>query len=429
MDRPPGDQPLVTERDLDDDAHPATSATHGRTSARRAVTLVVVTLLAGLLLDSGAVVRQGRALPEGLTHDAVLAVGLPLDHVARTVGLSRPADALDSAFGHDATAADGEPGLAAAAAAEPDDPDATSDDATSDGGAGASGTDGSGAPGGDADGSGNAKATGGGGGSTGVATAPARSGTASPSATGRAGSDVPPSATAKPHPGAAVVAGPRGDARWPTPSKAHPLQLLVTGDSLSDYVGDQVANLAAPAGLVTVTTQYRNGTGLTNPDFFDWSVEARRQVRELHPDAVVVVMGGNDGWNLEVGGRAYGANSDEWQAEYRRRVAAVMRIYSQGGTRPVYWSTPPVPQDPKWAKIFARQAEAAAAAARTVPGARWVDLATTSAVDGRYSRYLTWHGHRVDARQPDGIHWSYDGAVIPADAILHALAADLGRVR
>ena len=56
---------------------------------------------------------------------------------------------------------------------------------------------------------------------------------------------------------------------------------------------------------------------------------------------LVFLYGGNDGFNVEAGGQLYGPHDPEWQTEYARRVAVVMRELSQNGKRPVYWVPPP----------------------------------------------------------------------------------------
>ena len=56
---------------------------------------------------------------------------------------------------------------------------------------------------------------------------------------------------------------------------ADPLRILVTGDSLSDFDGQQLSRLVAAEHLpAKVRVQARNGTGLTQPSVFDWSDEA-----------------------------------------------------------------------------------------------------------------------------------------------------------
>ena len=48
----------------------------------------------------------------------------------------------------------------------------------------------------------------------------------------------------------------------------------------------------------------RNATGLTNPEFFNWEINARQEIAARKPDAVVMVIGGNDGFNVALPGHS-----------------------------------------------------------------------------------------------------------------------------
>jgi lysophospholipase L1-like esterase len=214
--------------------------------------------------------------------------------------------------------------------------------------------------------------------------------------------------------------------RQPTPER--PLDLLVTGDSEASFVGERLVD-QAPSGLLDVETVARNGTGLTNPAFFNWELNARQEIEARDPDAVVMAIGGNDGFNVEVGGELYGPQDPEWQTEYARRVAVVMRELSQNGRRPVFWVPPPTARDDEFNAIYRAQNRAVDQAAKAVPGARYVDVYNTIN-GGKYSDELTIDGRRVLARQSDGVHFTREGAVLPTRLLLRTMAKDypaLGR--
>ncbi|WP_194916793.1 DUF459 domain-containing protein, partial [Catenulispora rubra] len=202
-----------------------------------------------------------------------------------------------------------------------------------------------------------------------------------------------------------------------------PLRILVTGDSLSDFDGRQLARMVAADHLpAKVRVQARTGTGLTQPSVFDWSDEAAQDAADYDPDVVIMVLGANDGWPLH--GADVGSNA--WNAEYSRRVEAVSRDFIAGDPqRRVYWVGPPVPRSAPWIHIFARIDDAVRAAVPNVPGLRYVDVAGPTSDHGRYTDYLTdAAGHRVLARQHDGIHFSFPGSVFPARIILAALRGE-----
>ena len=117
-------------------------------------------------------------------------------------------------------------------------------------------------------------------------------------------------------PKTAVGHGAREAAHWPSsaggrepraPSTASPPRtthsaVLVTGDSQAEFVGQRMLDVA-PDGLLRVDVVARNGTGLTRPEFFNWEVNAKQEIADRRPDAVVMVMGGNDGFNVTVDGQ------------------------------------------------------------------------------------------------------------------------------
>ncbi len=209
---------------------------------------------------------------------------------------------------------------------------------------------------------------------------------------------------------------------WRQPTPAKPLKVLVTGDSESQFVGEQMAELDR-SGLLDVTTVARNGTGLTNPNFFNWEINAKQEMDARDPDAVVMVIGGNDGFNVTVDGTAYGPETPQWQTEFARRTAVVMRTLSDNGKRPVFWAAPPTARDETYNNIYRNQNGAVERAADAVPGARYVDIYTTIN-DGRYSDEVKLGNRRVIGRQSDGVHFNREGAILPAHLMLSAMSKD-----
>jgi len=212
------------------------------------------------------------------------------------------------------------------------------------------------------------------------------------------------------------------------PTRAHPLRVLVTGDSQAEFLGQRLID-QGPSELLDVTTVARNGTGLTNPAFFNWEINARQEVETRDLDAVVMAIGDNDGFNVQTpDGSLYDPGDPGWETEFARRVAVVSSVLSSGGKRPGYWVPPPTARDPKFNRIFRIQNRAVERATRAVPALRYVDVYSTLG-HGRYSDELTIDGKRVLARQPDGIHFTRDGAVAPARLILDAMAEDFPALR
>jgi uncharacterized protein len=211
------------------------------------------------------------------------------------------------------------------------------------------------------------------------------------------------------------------------PTPEDPVEVFVTGDSQAEFIG-QLLTDELPDDLFVVEIAARNSTGLTNPEFFNWELNAQQEIAARAPDAVVMVIGGNDGFNVLVGDRLYGWRDPEWQTEYARRAAVVMRELGSEGERPVYWVPPPTARDGEQNAIYETQNRAVEDAAAAVPGARYVDIFNTIN-GGEYSDELRIDGDRVLARQPDGIHFTREGSVVPVRLILRAMARDYEALR
>jgi uncharacterized protein len=222
-------------------------------------------------------------------------------------------------------------------------------------------------------------------------------------------------------------AAPETPPTWPDPSPARPLEVLVTGDSEADLVGLRLNDLDT-RGLLDVETVARNGTALTNPGFFNWELNAEQEIERADPDAVVMLIGANDGFNVEVDGEVHAPATPGWEEEFARRVAVVMRTFTGLGDRPVYWVPPPTARDETFDEIYASENRAVERAAESVTGARYVDVYSTIN-SGEYTDRVRVDGRLVIGRQTDGIHFNRDGALIPARMIFDAMADDFPALR
>jgi len=209
---------------------------------------------------------------------------------------------------------------------------------------------------------------------------------------------------------------------WRQPTAGQPLDVLVTGDSEADLVGLKMADLDT-GDLLDVETVARNGTALTNPGFFNWELNAEQEMSSRDPDAVVMLIGANDGFNVEVDGELFAPGTPEWETEFARRAAVVMKTLGGDGERPVYWVPPPTARDQTYNEIYRSQNRAVERAAESVEGARYVDIFSTIG-NGQYSDQVEVDGRKVLGRQSDGIHFNREGAEVPAGLVLAAMAED-----
>ncbi len=88
--------------------------------------------------------------------------------------------------------------------------------------------------------------------------------------------------------------------------------------------------------------QAKSATGLARPDFFDWMDVARREIATHDPDLVVVLIGGNDGQDLQPLGKGksihYG--TPEWEPAYRQRVDDFLKVLTEDGAHVLWMGIP-----------------------------------------------------------------------------------------
>ena len=218
-------------------------------------------------------------------------------------------------------------------------------------------------------------------------------------------------------PSPAVIRAPR------VPSSTDPLRVLVIGDSLAGDLGRSLGRITAPGGLVSVELDYKPASGLSRPDYFDWSAELSSDIARFDPEIVVVMLGGNDAQSFEANGHVVQQGTDEWRAVYAQRVAALMA----GGAakeRRVIWIGLPVMADPSFGELMRRQNDLYRAMAAGQERVSYVDTWTLfSGPDGRYAAYLPdASGRAAPMRQADGIHLSVAGA----ERLAYAVKSELG---
>lgn len=186
--------------------------------------------------------------------------------------------------------------------------------------------------------------------------------------------------------------------------------VMAVGDSMIDPLDVLLADRLS--GRARVRSDVQVGSGLTKPGN-GWVARARRYVRRLRPYATVIFLGTNDALDLPTpAGPTVVCCRPEWIAEYARRAATLMRVYTRGGRRRVLWLTLPAPRAPGRQPYAAAVNIAARVAASTTPGALIVPLDTIFTPGLRYRAFMTWHGRRVRVRHSDGIHLSLEGSSI-----------------
>ena len=167
------------------------------------------------------------------------------------------------------------------------------------------------------------------------------------------------------------------------------------------------------------------GTGLSKEGLADWGELAARQTRRDAPDAVVMFVGANEGFDLPGAGGPIRCCGADWAAAWAFRARSMIETYRRGGRARVYWLTVPAPRDSGRARISRAVNAAIGVAAEPYRAqARVLDMAALFTPGFRYRDAMDVGGRRALVREPDGIHLNARGAAVAADAVVDALRRD-----
>ncbi len=212
----------------------------------------------------------------------------------------------------------------------------------------------------------------------------------------------------------------------PEPTAEDPLTIFIVGDSQAEVLGQSLIDKATATGVMDATLDFQFSSGLTRPDFYNWPAEIQSVVETQDPDAMVVVFGANDGQGMELDSGVFQPGDPEWNAEYARRVDAVMTYLEQQGVR-VYWVAQPIARDAEYSARLQLMNGIFEDVAADHPNTTIVSLYDLFKDEsGNYSDYLPGAGGElVDMRNSDGIHLTRAGGDRAADKIFAAIEADL----
>lgn len=212
-------------------------------------------------------------------------------------------------------------------------------------------------------------------------------------------------------------------------SETDPLVVWTLGDSTAQALGQLLENdLGAVPGVETRTV-YKNSTGLTRQDFYDWPAALPSYLAQGAPDVVVLSMGDNDAQALKPLGSGTFVDVGEpgWLEEYQRRLTGFVGQLTAAGSR-VYLVGQPVMRDPTFAARIAVVDQAYRNVAAANPDVTYISSrALLGDERGAYTDTLPGTGGAVvTVRNSDGIHLSLEGARWLARVVGRRVLADYG---
>jgi lysophospholipase L1-like esterase len=217
---------------------------------------------------------------------------------------------------------------------------------------------------------------------------------------------------------AAASSSPR-PAALRTPTAADPLRMAAYGESVGGGALLGIKLLTEQRKDIKVHRFVKVASGLTRPDFFDWPSYLQQDMakRKRPFEAVLLMLGANDGQDTTVDGKQLAFGSGSWKAMYAKRVGDLMDFYLDKGVKRVYWAGMPR-MGSGW---FNERMEVLNGvyedeAAKRAPRVEYVDEWT--AVDAPETAY------QAKLRQDDGVHLTVDGGMKAAEAAMTAVAED-----
>ncbi len=186
--------------------------------------------------------------------------------------------------------------------------------------------------------------------------------------------------------------------------------LVVGASSIQFAIGTELERRLPKYEGVKVRRFGKLATGLARPDFFDWPKKIEALCKTFKPDLIIANFGGNGAQTIPLEGYEQAKYpGPEWDAEYGKRVAAVVAIGDRHGADTVFLGMPNMRKKKFAAKMkYLNRVQKAAAEAA---GALWIDTwAMSSTKGGKYRKSIKIGKKRGLMRTSDGVHYRKLGA-------------------
>ena len=220
--------------------------------------------------------------------------------------------------------------------------------------------------------------------------------------------------------------------RRPDPVSAEaPLRTFVAGDSQAFYLGHRLRE-SRLSDVLDMTLNQLHSTGLARPSYFNWPVHFFAIAAEFDPEVVVATLGSND-WQSMASpeGQTLSRGSDEWRAEWRRRLGVAFDVLEAPHRQVIWVGLPPTRRD-DFREGYAVMNQLAAEAAAERDFVTMIDIWDMFGGDEPYRDAVPPpgdpEGRPVDVRQQDGVHLNQAGSRWVVDLITDEIERIIARV-
>ncbi|MGH9184814.1 MAG: DUF459 domain-containing protein, partial [Acidimicrobiales bacterium] len=199
-----------------------------------------------------------------------------------------------------------------------------------------------------------------------------------------------------------------------TPTAEAPLRLLLAGDSLMGNISEGFGRLVRDDPRLSYVADAQVSTGLARPDVLDWPSYLAQQITANGPEVVVLIFGANDDQPLVTAdGGVASLGSDEWRAEYGRRVAQIMDVGADAGRTVVWLGMPSVARERLDAAKDVMN-DVARIEADKRPSVSFVDTVAVFGGPGYRETLALPDGNEIRLRIRDGVHLTADACDVLA---------------
>jgi hypothetical protein len=202
-------------------------------------------------------------------------------------------------------------------------------------------------------------------------------------------------------------------------------QVFVFGDSLAAGMFAGMARMAEGDLRLSIDGRFKDDSGLTRPEFYDWASALPKVLERREIDIAVIFLGANDGQDIRTSAGSIVFRTPDWATTYADRIDRIIDVLRQRGTA-IYWTElPPMGPEPleEEARYIATIHRDRAQKAKI----RFVETRPVFAdADDRYTdQGIDSEGRQTRLRTKDGIHFLKAGNNRLGEIILAAIRKDI----
>ncbi len=208
-----------------------------------------------------------------------------------------------------------------------------------------------------------------------------------------------------------------------SPTASRPLTLISVGDSIGEDLGFGLGDVFSSDPAVRVVEKGLEDTGLARSDYYNWPASLEADLRQYHPEIVIVMLGANDMQSLSIGNGRYlpfSMTPGAWWRAYAARVALVMEEATSAGAHVMWVGLPPMGAGSSVPAGFPQKLNGIFyAEARSHPGVAYFSAAQVLGTKkGGFVLYMSIDGSIEQIRSTDGVHLLPAGYDMLAQALI-----------